>query len=88
MKLKRALTALSVIAAAGVVPLVTAAPAQADQIDCVNYLSSKGYQIGPRVRSACSIAAWPLGVANPACVSLLVNIQVTLSHAGSACKRA
>lgn len=85
---KKALTAASVVVAAGVVPLVTATPASAGQDRCVNYLGNLGiYQIGPKVKAACRHGAWHAGgvVANPACLSGLINIGVRLEHAQAAC---
>jgi hypothetical protein len=86
MRIRRAITALTVVAAAGVVPLVTAAPAQADQIDCVNYLRGKGYDIGPRVRNACDNVE---SLADKiTCQTSLIGIGVRANHALEACVRA
>ncbi|MFJ1603770.1 hypothetical protein ACIOHS_10420 [Streptomyces sp. NPDC088253] len=88
--IKRVLVTASVVTAAGVVPLVTATSASADQSRCVNYIGDHGYLVGPKVKGACSHAAWHAGsvVANPACLSGLVNIHVELSDAQAACLRA
>ncbi|MFH8463610.1 hypothetical protein [Streptomyces sp. NPDC017991] len=86
VKLKRALTALGVAVAAGVVPMVMAVPAQADQVDCVNYLSSKGYTIGSGVRTACSYDTW---ATKPFCEAKLASLGITnTSHIIEACNRA
>lgn len=82
---------MGVVTAAGIVPLVTAAPAHASQARCVNYLGNQGYLIGPRVRAACDYAALSSGVIklpNPYCVTGLVNIGVRSGDASTACKRA
>ncbi|MFF0199462.1 hypothetical protein [Streptomyces sp. NPDC005017] len=86
MEIRNAITVLGVVAAASVVPLVTAAPAQAGQVDCVNYLSSKGYRIGSRVRSACDDVE---SLADRiTCQTGLIGIGVRANHALEACVRA
>jgi hypothetical protein len=86
VKIKRALTALGVAVAAGVVPMAMATPAQADQVSCVNYLRSKGYDIGPGVRSACNHDTW---AGRPFCQAKLANLGITnTSHIIEACNRA
>ena len=90
-KIKRALAAISVVAAAGIVPLVTAAPAHASQARCVNYLGNQGYVIGPRVRTARSYGAIfspPATTPNPNCLLRLIEIRVSSAHAQTACSRA
>jgi hypothetical protein len=87
LKVKRLVAAATVVAAAGIAPVVTAAPASADQIDCVTYLKNRGYVIGTKVRAACSIGRIP-GGANPVCLSDLVVIGVKLEHANGACRLA
>ncbi len=42
MRIRRAVTALSVIAAAGIAPLIASAPAQASAADCESYQRQKG----------------------------------------------
>lgn len=93
LKTRRFLAGLAVVAAAGVVPVVTALPAQAAQEHCVNYLGRQGYVIGPKVREACSYRALtaPIGnskLPNPACYSRLADIGVTMTNASTACRRA
>jgi hypothetical protein len=86
VSIKRALTALGVTVAAGVVPLAMATPAQADQVACIDYLRSKGYTIGSGVRSACSNDSWP---SNPWCVAKLASLGITnTTHITEACRRA
>lgn len=86
MKIKRALTALGVAVAAGVVPMMMATPAQADQVDCVNYLRSKNYVIGPGVRAACNFDTW---TTKPFCVAKLVSLGITnQTHINVACDKA
>lgn len=87
------MTVLSVVAAAGVLPVITAGGAHASTARCVNYLGGKGYAIGPRVGAACAFAALtaPIGnskIANPNCYSRLVGLGVTSTHALEACIRA
>ncbi|MFF6995037.1 hypothetical protein ACFY93_08765 [Streptomyces sp. NPDC008313] len=91
-KIKRIVATASVVAAVGVVPLVTATPASASQSACANYIGSKGYAVGPKVKAACSYRAiyTPIGAdaPNPFCVMALENIRVKPSHATAACQRA
>ncbi|MET9404922.1 hypothetical protein ABZX90_03880 [Streptomyces sp. NPDC002935] len=92
MRLRRAVTALSVAAAAGVVPLVMAAPASATTAECRSYVAWIGYNVGPKVTAACEHhhITTPLGgrVANPACYVALVNAGLKADEADSACRRA
>ncbi|MEV0557777.1 MULTISPECIES: hypothetical protein [unclassified Streptomyces] len=86
MKIKRALTALGMTVAVGVVPMMMASPAQADQIDCVDYLRSKNYAIGAGVRSACSFDTW---TTKPFCVAKLASLGITnQTHITVACNKA
>jgi hypothetical protein len=85
------MTAVGVVAAAGVMPLITATPASAAQSTCVNYVGSKGYLIGPKVRFACSAGAIDMGVKkipNPVCTTRLLKAGVVLTVASPACLRA
>ncbi|MET8831619.1 hypothetical protein ABZX40_37910 [Streptomyces sp. NPDC004610] len=66
------------------VPLATAAPAQATQRQCVNYLASKNYEIGDVVYYACRQS----GVFKPLCISTLIARDVSNAHAIAACNRA
>ncbi|GAA4998438.1 hypothetical protein GCM10023335_10020 [Streptomyces siamensis] len=85
------MTALCVVGAAGLVPLVTATAAQADHSTCVNYIGNHGYRVGPKVKAACNNKAldMPIGkVANPFCLKGLLTIHVRNDDAQAACKRA
>lgn len=86
LKAKRLFVAAGVAAVAGVVPLLTATTASADQIDCVNYLAAKGYAIGPKVRAACD-GVDSLGE-KAVCQTKLIAIRVNPAHALEACVRA
>lgn len=79
LKAKRLVAAASVVAAAGIVPVITATPASADQVDCVTFLKNRNYIIGAKVRAACNIkhlpveqipSAWPIS-------SLSVSLRTT-----------
>ncbi|MEV7241785.1 hypothetical protein AB0N92_11125 [Streptomyces sp. NPDC093248] len=85
MKIKRAFAALSVIAAAGAVPVVMASPAQADQLDCMNYLKARHYVVGAGVRSACDVDS--IG-GKVVCQGKLISLGVRPEHALNACVRA
>ncbi|WP_266382827.1 hypothetical protein [Streptomyces canus] len=87
LKAKRLVAAASVVAAAGIVPVITATPASADQVDCVTFLKNRNYIIGAKVRAACNIKHLPVG-ANPVCLADLVVIGVTADHANRACRLA
>ncbi|GHH84327.1 hypothetical protein GCM10017771_13350 [Streptomyces capitiformicae] len=86
------MAALSVVAVAGVVPVVAAGSAHATTAQCVNYLGSQGYAIGPRVGAACAFrhltGPFDSKYPNPNCYSRLVAIGVTTSHAMNACLKA
>ncbi|MFE5211726.1 hypothetical protein [Streptomyces sp. NPDC056600] len=84
MKLKRALAAASVTAAAIVVPITVAAPAQASAADCRSYLASKGYIVGPKLTSGCAQTGI-MGMAN--CISIIWNAGTTQEHAIIACSK-
>ncbi|MFF7259751.1 hypothetical protein ACFZCL_05570 [Streptomyces sp. NPDC008159] len=93
LKARRFLAALSVLAAAAVVPVVAAGTAHASTARCVNYLGNHGYAIGPRVGAACAFGALnpPIGdskIPNPNCYSRLIGLGVTQTHALEACIRA
>ncbi|GAB2942526.1 MULTISPECIES: hypothetical protein [Streptomyces] len=85
MKARRFLAVLSVVAAAGVMPVVTAGPAQADPFDCVEYLKDQGYRVGPRVTQACGYNR----VANNwKCVGQLSLLITNTRHISTACNKA
>ncbi|MFC9267413.1 hypothetical protein ACFTXJ_06550 [Streptomyces zhihengii] len=90
--IKRASVTLAVIAASVTVPVVTATPASAAAyVACLQYISDSGYEVGPKVRSACGHKATrvgPLWVANLNCVNKLVAAGVTALEAQTACIRA
>jgi hypothetical protein len=88
---KRLIGVASALALAGVVPLVSASPASANQSTCVNYLGNRGYDVGPKVRAACAHPALqsPLGaVPSFDCTHGLRLIGVKDQHAVDACRRA
>lgn len=85
LKVRRFLAALSVVAAAGVIPVATAGTAHADPFDCVEYLKSKGYVAGPKVTKACSYNR----VANNwQCIGQLSLLISNAGHVSAACNRA
>lgn len=84
MRLKRALAAAGLTAAAVVLPITVAAPAQASAVDCQNYLASKGYLVGPKVKDACG----QTGISGyQACVQKLLNAGVRSEYALIACNK-
>jgi hypothetical protein len=85
MNLKRAMAALCVTAAAGALPLMAASPASAyGRTYCENYIASKGYLVGPKVKGACKYAGDPATVAF--CYAGLTNAGVKDNHAYQACR--
>ncbi|MEU6877019.1 hypothetical protein [Streptomyces sp. NPDC046712] len=77
---------LCVAGAATIVPVVTAAPAQASITACQTYLHDVGYKVGPKITRACSYAGdMTHGVL---CHPVLVNIGVKDRHASTACRLA
>ncbi|MEU4357729.1 hypothetical protein [Streptomyces virginiae] len=89
MNMKRMGGALAVAFAAASLPILAASPAAADQGDCQYYLHEAGYNVGPKIESACRSGADPW---NPAgwiqCYSALVNIGVREGDASAACFKA
>ncbi|KIZ15371.1 hypothetical protein SNA_27860 [Streptomyces natalensis ATCC 27448] len=87
--------AAGVTAAAGVLPLVTAGPAHADQFQCMEYLRAHGYVVGLHVEDDCNGAAMakdasPVArfAAYSACHYQLVRLRVKSRDASKACQLA
>ncbi|MFC7305540.1 hypothetical protein ACFQVC_15075 [Streptomyces monticola] len=83
--MKRLLAAVGVTAAAGVVPVVAAAPAQADQMDCAQYLKGAGYVVGSKAKGACRVGSQGGPVNWMGCDARLVTIGVSSAHSTRAC---
>ncbi|KKZ75489.1 hypothetical protein VO63_01275 [Streptomyces showdoensis] len=65
-------------------PVATAAPAQASQFDCQQYLLDVGYKVGAKTRQACSYGG---SVTHAGlCYPILVSIGVKSLHATTACR--
>lgn len=91
LRLKQAMVALGTTAAATLMPVVTATPASAAYVSCLQYVDDHGYIVGPRVRAACDHRALKVGTVwfgNAACITGLVQIGVESGVAQGACKRA
>ncbi|WP_258341729.1 hypothetical protein [Saccharopolyspora gregorii] len=86
--MRRVAAGLVTAVAAGTLSLAVAAPAQAATSDCTTYLKARGYLVGPKVRSACSIGAKRGVFGQITCTTGLMAIQVNTPHAQYACKRA
>ncbi|MFG2448333.1 hypothetical protein ACGFSG_03065 [Streptomyces sp. NPDC048512] len=84
-KFKRISVVASVVAALGVVPLVTAGPASATVKQCTGVVSHAGYVVGPKVKTACG---WPHvgGQANALCLQKLMLAGVRYDVANTACQ--
>ncbi|MFD0268137.1 hypothetical protein ACFVGY_16390 [Streptomyces sp. NPDC127106] len=85
---KRAGGVLAAVFAAAALPLLTAAPASADQGDCQYYLHEAGYNVGPKVEGACGFGASTEMGAFSGCYVLLVDIGVSKGDAVEACSLA
>lgn len=82
--LRRTAAGLGTLLTAATLPLALATPAQATAPQCMNYLHSKGYKVGPKVRVSCKAAeAGQL----QKCADGLKSIEVTASHANTACRK-
>ncbi len=80
--------ATGVLVAAGVLPIVVTAPAEASPKDCASFLAGAGYKVGPKVRAACS-ATMGLGTPDIAtCLARLGSLGVRVDLAQEACFRA
>ncbi|MFC8919645.1 hypothetical protein ACFT5C_28225 [Streptomyces sp. NPDC057116] len=83
MKLKRVLMAGSVLVAAGFLPVMAAAPAQASPTTCEIYLQSTGrYVLGPKIFLACDYAKFGTHMI---CQARLLAIGVRPSDVVPAC---
>ncbi|MFF3836389.1 hypothetical protein [Streptomyces sp. NPDC001930] len=81
-KVQRVLVAACVAGAAAILPVTTAAPAQASIVDCQTYLNYEGYKVGPKVTHACGLGLWwQYG----SCLGLLLQAGVRQEHATTAC---
>ncbi|GAA1895798.1 hypothetical protein GCM10009753_25890 [Streptantibioticus ferralitis] len=86
---KRAATAAGVTLAAAAIPLTVATSAQADQMQCLNYLKAHGYVVGSGVERGCSAGSHSGGVAGiggyAGCYSDLQILHVKSNDAAEAC---
>ena len=84
---KRALATTGLIFAAAAVPIGVAPSAYATPGQCINYLGSHGYIIGPKARTACSDAASTFdGRGIALCGTELLNIGVRPTDVNEACR--
>ncbi|MFD8952668.1 hypothetical protein ACFV0B_27895 [Streptomyces xanthophaeus] len=89
MKMKHAGGVLAASLAAMVLPVVVASPASAAQGDCQLYLFDRGYNVGPKVESACRKGANYSNVARwMYCYWDLTAIGVKEVDAAGACNAA
>ncbi|GAB7033525.1 hypothetical protein AB0G35_01820 [Streptomyces sp. NPDC021749] len=89
-KAVRLLASATVVAvAAGALPIVASAPAQANTRHCTTYLAD-GYTVGPKARQACSLVGSGNILVRSANLSLcriiLGQIHVKPEHAMKACE--
>jgi len=82
VKARRALATAFVTVAAGLLPMVASAPAQASSVDCMQYLSDRGYIVGPKVRSVCNKGDWDQ---MPLCPGRFISMGINGNHAYTAC---
>jgi hypothetical protein len=84
-------TTLRIVAAAGLAlaavaaPVAFAAPAEATELHCVDYLRREGVIVGPKVVGACNDGASSSIVVRQACYPSLVNAGVSPRKALRAC---
>ncbi|MFI0150886.1 hypothetical protein [Streptomyces lydicus] len=87
--IRRLAAAAGVVLAAGALPIIASAPAQANTKHCTTYLAD-GYKVGPKVRQACSlVGSGNILVRNAnlgLCRSILMLIHVKPEHALTACE--
>ncbi|WP_327414015.1 hypothetical protein [Streptomyces sp. NBC_01233] len=89
MKMKRAGGVMAAALAAILLPIVVASPASADQGDCQLYLYDRGYNVGPKVESACKTGANTRNVGRfIQCYWGLTAIGVKEADAAGACQSA
>ncbi|MER7575229.1 hypothetical protein [Streptomyces sp. NPDC126514] len=85
-KTKSLLAAAGVLAAASVLPVVTAGTAHASAATCRSYLA-QWYTVGPKVTAACNFDG-PLTWPSPFCINALIALDVLPSRAQTACSKA
>ncbi|MGW6062492.1 hypothetical protein [Streptomyces sp. NPDC055189] len=88
LNVKRVLVAASMVAAAAVVPVVTATPASATPVDCMNYLERFDYNVGAKSRAACKNGDSGSSVIRQSCPITLVTLGVKSNIAATACRAA
>ncbi|NXY95665.1 hypothetical protein HYE82_14950 [Streptomyces sp. BR123] len=86
-KARRMMGILAATAAAGVLPVLAASPAQASYVDCTTYMSSLGYIVGPTVQDACSNGENGF-IGEQVCFNLLIQVGVKWDDATEACSQA
>lgn len=84
--MRRVIAAVSVTAAAGVLPLLAATPASAHRFDCYQYVMDAGYKVGPKVMAACDNRSFQ-GLPSTACLSGLSKLKIQWVVYFEACKR-
>lgn len=83
----RAVAVAATTLAAAALPLLAAAPAQADTRDCAGYLASEDYDIDRYIIATCGAVANFSGETEQ-CVDRLLQHNVRPWHAIEACERA
>ncbi|MBB5068886.1 hypothetical protein [Saccharopolyspora gloriosae] len=84
---RRIAASLVTVAAASMLSLAAAGPAQATAKGCAAYLHDQGYTVGPKVENACSLGSQGGGSqAFKKCLHDLLTIEVSRPHAELACK--
>lgn len=89
LRARRVISAVSLIAGALALPMVTAGQADASPQRCEISMHNDGYVVGPKVKAACALASatsTPAGVVNRArCQALMLDLGVKSSDAYDAC---
>ncbi|PBC82404.1 hypothetical protein SAMN05428945_3014 [Streptomyces sp. 2224.1] len=88
--IRRLAAATGVLVAAGALPIVATAPAQATTKQCTSFLAEGGYKVGPKVRAACKMTGEGGLIERnnnvPFCQAYLITIKVDSRIAERACQ--
>ncbi|WP_310716439.1 hypothetical protein [Streptomyces lydicus] len=84
---RRLATATATLVAAGALPILAAAPAQATTKQCETFLAGAGYKVGPKVHNNCAIGSGSLQNYG-ACLTGLLSLKIRYDLADIACQQA
>ncbi|MEW2439199.1 hypothetical protein AB0952_34500 [Streptomyces caniferus] len=88
--IRRLAAAAGVLMAAGALPIVATAPAQATTKQCTSFIAEGGYKVGPKVRAACKMTGEGGFIMRnnnvPFCQASLLTLKVKPVIAERACQ--